>query len=145
MELKQRTFEQLSLQELYEILKVRAEVFVVEQTCPYLDPDGIDLRSVHFFIEEEDGIAAYLRWFAKEEGTVQIGRVLTKKRGQGYGGILLHAAVEEIRKDPAVKRIMLEAQTYAAGFYAREGFSVCSDEFDEDGIPHVCMELSVAQ
>ena len=141
MELIVKSFEQLTTRELYELLRVRAEVFVVEQNCVYQDLDETDFRSLHMYFEEDGRIAAYLRVFEAEPGIMQVGRVLTVKRGVGLGGELLHKALQETiaRFDPA--KIVLEAQCYAAGFHAREGFVICSEEFLEDGIPHVKMEL----
>ncbi len=141
MKLKVKTFDQLTIRELYEILRVRAEVFVVEQNCVYQDVDGLDQRSLHMFFEEAGRIPAYLRVFYIEEGVVQIGRVLTTKRGMGLGGDLLNQALAAIREQMYPSRIYLEAQCYATGFYEREGFRICSEEFLEDGIPHVGMEL----
>ena len=70
-----------------------------------------------------------------------MGRVLTLKHGTGLGGELLKRGIREIRDQMKPKRIIIEAQTYAIGFYEREGFRICSDEFPEDGIPHVRMLL----
>ena len=98
------------------------------------------------FYEEDDGAAAaYLRLFerAEEPGVYQIGRVLTVRRGEGLGGRLLHEAVRYIEERTDASEIYLEAQTYAAGFYGREGFETVSEEFIEDGIPHVAMRRPV--
>lgn len=141
MELKYKFFDALTTKELYEILRVRAEVFVVEQTCVYQDLDGIDDRSLHLYYEEDGKIPAYMRAFIKEEGVVQVGRVLTVEHGKGLGGKLLHEGLQVIRDIYQPKKIYIEAQCYAIGYYAREGFEVCSEEFLEDGIPHVQMEL----
>jgi ElaA protein len=91
----------------------------------------------------EDGgqVAAYFRAFVKEPGVVQMGRALTVRRGVGLGGKLLKDGIEEIRAKFHSAKIYIEAQSYAVGFYAREGFRVTSEEFLEDGIPHVKMEL----
>ncbi|MBQ3861747.1 MAG: GNAT family N-acetyltransferase, partial [Clostridia bacterium] len=78
-----------------------------------------------------------------EPGVVQMGRVLTVDRGVGLGGKLLKAGIEEIRARFHPAKIYIEAQSYAVGFYAREGFRVTSEEFLEDGIPHVKMELDL--
>jgi len=141
MELMIKAFDQLTTMELYEILKVRTAVFVVEQNCPYQDIDGADLGALHVFLQDETGIKAYLRVFEEDAHTAHIGRVLTTQRGGGYGGEILkegiRAARERLRKDA----VYLEAQTYAKGFYEREGFRVTGDEFLEDGIPHVPMLL----
>jgi len=80
----------------------------------------------------------------EEKRIMQIGRVLTTVRGKGYGALVLHEGIETAKQKGASK-IYIEAQTYAIGFYEREGFRVASDEFLEDGIPHVCMELELRQ
>lgn len=82
-----------------------------------------------------------MRAFRKDGETVQLGRVLTTEHGKGLGGKLLKNAIEIVTEKLRPKKIYIEAQTYAIGFYEREGFVVCSDEFLEDGIPHVKMEL----
>ena len=136
-----KCFDDLTTEVLYEILKARSAVFVVEQNCVYQDIDGMDPASLHVFFEDDGRIAAYLRAFVKEPGVVQMGRVLTVDRGCGLGGKLLRTGIEEIRARFHPVRIYIEAQSYAIGFYAREGFRVTSEEFLEDGIPHVKMEL----
>ncbi len=134
-------FDELTTRELYEILKARAEVFVVEQNCVYQDLDDRDYESFHFFYEEDGKVTAYLRAFYKDSSTVQVGRVLTLKRGTGLGGRLLKEGIARIKERMKPGQIYIEAQCYAVGFYEREGFRVCSDEFLEDGIPHVQMSL----
>ncbi len=141
MEFIVKTFDELTTTELYEILQVRSAVFVVEQKCPYQDIDELDYRSVHMYDRDGNDIAAYLRAFYKEPDVVQIGRVLTMKRGAGLGGKLLHRSLLEIEDHMPCRKIYLEAQSYATGFYGREGFQITSDEFLEDGIPHRQMEL----
>ena len=144
MEFVQKTFDELTNRELYEILRAREAVFVVEQNCPYYDIDGLDYPSLHMFYKDEDGsVQACLRIFEKvdEPGTMQIGRLVTVARGVGLGGKILHQAVEWIRENCDATGIYLEAQQYAIGFYAKEGFQVTSDPFLEDGIPHVQMRL----
>ena len=142
MELRAKVFGELSAGELYEILKARAQVFVVEQTCVYLDPDGKDYDSLHVFLWEDGKVLACLRAFPREEGTVQIGRVLSVEHGKGLGGQLLHEGIRCVREHFHPERIFLEAQCYATGFYEREGFAVCSEVFLEDGIEHVGMVLT---
>ncbi len=144
MEMKSKFFSELSTNELYEILKIRSEIFVVEQNCVYQDMDDRDYDSLHIFFEDGERFVAYLRAFAKDEDTVQMGRVLTLEHGKGLGGKLLKEGIEQIRKKQNPKKIYIEAQCYATGFYEREGFVVCSDEFLEDGIPHVQMILNLA-
>ena len=136
-----KTFEQLNTYELYEILRVCAAVFVVEQNCAYQDVDGIDRRAVHAFLRDEDGIRAYLRVFEKDEHTAQMGRMLTVERGAGLGGRLLKEGIRIARDVLKKESLYIEAQCYATGFYEREGFHITSEEFLEDGIPHVEMRL----
>lgn len=145
MKLTAKFFDELTASELYEILKARAAIFVVEQNCVYQDIDGVDTRSLHVFYEWDGAVEAYLRLFPKpgEEGTVQMGRVLTVHHGRGLGGILLKDGIRLARDRMNAKKIFLEAQCYAVGYYAREGFRICSEEFLEDGIPHVAMELTL--
>lgn len=143
MKLKAKFFDELTTKELYEILKSRAEIFVVEQNCVYQDLDDRDYQSLHVFFEEDDTVTAYLRAFMKGEGQVQMGRVLTLRHGTGLGGKLLRAGIEQVREKFRPERIYIEAQCYAAGYYEREGFQKCSEEFLEDGIPHVRMELVI--
>ena len=141
MELVVKTFDELNTRELYEILRVRAAVFVVEQECAYQDVDGIDLRAVHAFLQDENGVQAYLRVFEKDERTAQMGRMLTVERGAGLGARLLKEGIRVAREVLKKDTLYIEAQSYATGFYEREGFKVTSEEFLEDGIPHVKMEL----
>ena len=141
MKLVSKFFDELTTKELYEILKARADIFVVEQECVYQDVDGKDYESLHVFYEENGKVVAYLRSFVKEKDVIQMGRVLTIEHGKGLGGKLLKAGIEEIKAKQNPKKIFIEAQCYATGYYEREGFQICSEEFLEDGIPHVEMEL----
>ncbi len=100
----------------------------------------MDEKCLHVFYEDDGQIAAYLRAFVKEPDVVQIGHVLTVDRGCGLSGRLLKAGIEEVRERFHPMKIYIEAQTYAVGFFAREGFAVTSEEFLEDGIPHVKIE-----
>ena len=143
MELRCKYFKDLTITELYEILRARAEIFVVEQNCVYQDLDGTDYESLHLFYEEAGKVTAYARAFLKNqaEKVVQLGRVLTVVHGTGLGRKLLQESIEAVREQFAPEKIYIEAQCYAVGFYEQEGFCVCSEEFLEDGIPHVEMEL----
>jgi ElaA protein len=143
MQLISKYFDQLNTSELYEILRVRSEIFVVEQNCVYQDIDGKDQESIHIYIEENGKILAYLRAFKRADDVVQIGRVLTRNHGQGLGGKILHDGIAVIKQEMNPSQIYIEAQTYAIGFYEREGFVVSSEEFLEDGIPHVEMLLDI--
>ncbi|MBE6615042.1 MAG: GNAT family N-acetyltransferase [Ruminococcaceae bacterium] len=145
MQLCIKTFDELTAGELYEILRVRSLVFVVEQNCVYQDPDGIDLRSIHVYLEDKGEILAYLRVFLREghAAEAQIGRVLTVARGKGLGRQVLDAGIRVAAERLQGDRIYLEAQCYAAGFYEKAGFRSISDPFLEDGIPHVQMIMDI--
>ena len=148
MDLVIKHFNELSTTELYEILKTRSEIFVVEQDCVYQDLDDNDQDAIHVFCWNDKGrVAGCLRVFMRDEenGIVQIGRVVTLEHGKGIGGKLLHKGVEVAVSSFPAKKIYLEAQAYAIGYYAREGFEVVSDEFLEDGIPHVKMEKELSR
>ncbi len=144
MTLKIKSYEELTKDELYEILRSRADIFVVEQDCPYQDLDGKDRRSIHVFYEDDDGrVSAYLRLFYRDESAkaVQMGRVLTLVHGTGLGGRLLHEGMEYARKVMGAKSVYLEAQTYAVGYYEKEGLRGLADEIiTVDGLPHVRMQ-----
>lgn len=144
MTIKIKKFEELSTKELYEILKLRSEIFVVEQNCIYQDLDDIDYESTHVFIEDKNQVIAYLRYFNKKDktDTIQLGRVVTKKHGQGLGKKLLEIAINDIIKTHT-KKIFLEGQVYAIGFYEKFGFKVISTQYLEDGILHVDMQLEL--
>jgi ElaA protein len=129
------TGDQLDAATLYAILRLRAEVFVVEQSSPYLDPDGRDLEpeTLHCWAS---GIVAYLR-VVTEGDARRIGRVVTARsaRGQGHAGTLVRLALDRFGHQPLV----LDAQTRLAGWYQRFGFAPDGAEFVEDGISHVPM------
>lgn len=145
MSIKAKYFNELTTTELYELLKVRSEIFVVEQNCLYQDLDDIDYNSLHIFIEENNEIVAYLRAFYKDDSKeiVQLGRVLTKEHGLGNGKKLILEALPIIKKRLKPKKIYIEAQKYAEDFYKKFGFITKSKEFLEDGISHVIMELDI--
>ena len=139
-----KKFDRLTPREVYEILKIRTAVFVVEQECPYQEVDGTDYDSLHVWLEENDEIVAYLRIFERdaENGTVQIGRVLSKRRGEGLGAKVMGYGIEAAQLEMGAKAIFIEAQTYALDFYKKFGFEPCGEEFLEDGIPHTPMTLT---
>ena len=138
-----KRFSDLSLEELYGILRVRSEVFVTGQKCLYVDPDGKDLDSVQVFALEGDRIIGCLRIYGKEPGVLQIGRVavIESQRGRGIGKQMMWQAIDYITENLLEEKIYLEAQTYAIGFYEKLGFKVISGEFLDEGIPHKGMEL----
>ena len=146
MNLFVKRFKDLSIEELYEILKVRVEVFVVEQNCPYQEVDDKDKQSYHIYLKDHTGIKAYLRVIDKgvayEE--TSIGRVLTIDRGRGLGNQILSEGIKVAKEKMNADKIKIEAQSYAREFYEKFGFKQISDEFIEDGIPHVEMILNLS-
>ena len=141
MQLYVKRFDELSLGELYEILQLRASVFVVEQNCPYLDPDGLDQEALHLFMKDDRGVRAYLRVMDRgvESEYVSIGRVVAADRRKGLGTKILTEGIKAAREHFYADRIYLEAQTYAEELYTKLGFRKISGEFMLDGIPHVKM------
>lgn len=138
-----KTFEELSLSELYEILQLRSEIFVVEQNCIYQDIDGKDQKALHVFGKKEGKIAAYARCFSpgiyfKEAA---IGRVLINQhhRKLGYGHQLLAASIKVLEKEEKTTVIKVSAQQYLIKFYEAHGFKSLGEGYLEDGIPHIAM------
>lgn len=143
MELKVKKFEKLSPFEVYEILKSRSEVFMLEQNIICQDMDDVDFKSYHFFFKKDNRVIAYLRAFYSDEipDQVVIGRVLTLVRGKGLGRQLMEKFIEFIREKMPCKSISLHSQRVAEGFYDKFGFKIVSEEFLEEGVPHIMMEL----
>lgn len=138
-----KNFEELTNTQVYEILKSRSAVFMLEQNIHCLDMDDMDYKSRHYFLQEANRITAYLRAFYLDTDTVKIGRVLTLCRGAGVGKALMEFAIEDIRKTMPCRKIYVEAQKQAAGFYEKCGFTTTSGEFMEEGIPHIAMEMEI--
>lgn len=136
-----RTFGELTARELHDLLRLRCDVFVVEQACAYPELDGRDPEpgTGHHWIEIGDEIAAYARTLTEPDGAVRIGRVVTapEHRGGGLAGVLVADLVERL----GAGELVLDAQSHLAGWYEQQGFDVVGDEFVEDGIPHVPMRL----
>ena len=141
MELTVKFFDQLTTNELYEILQARTAVFIVEQACSYQDIDGVDRQALHITLREDGRLLAYQRLFHRDEHTAQIGRVLATERRKGYASMVLKEGVRAAREQLGKRSVYLEAQTYAMDLYAKEGFRPISEEFLEDNIPHVAMQL----
>ena len=137
-----KKFDELSLNELYKIMQLRSQVFVVEQNCIYQDLDDIDKISYHLFIKgNNDMIKAYLRIFEKDKDIAQIGRVVTdeKERKKGYATKLMEKGIQLIKNEMKKNKVYLEGQVYCKDLYLKLGFEIISDEFLEDGIPHYKM------
>ena len=145
MTLHIKRFDKLTTDELYRILKLRVDVFVVEQNCAYSELDDRDRESLHVWLEDASGIAAYLR--VLKPGLVYpctaIGRVIAARRREGLGTEVLKAGIQAAKVHFGASEIYLEAQTYARPFYEKQGFRAISEPFDEDGIEHIKMLLKL--
>ena len=139
--LHKKAFHELTVDELYELLRARSQVFVVEQNCVYQDMDGDDKQSIHLWLTMADSIVALAR--VCPAGThmkeVSIGRVITTCRDMGYGRLIMLHAIDAAVEYFDATHIDIEAQEYAKGFYESVGFRQSSDTFMLDGIPHIKM------
>lgn len=138
-------FEELTAAELYEMLKLRVDVFVVEQKCPYPELDNLDQQSVHLAYKENGEILAYARLVPAElkYGVPSIGRVIVSSdaRGRGLARELVRRSIDFIFTEWKPEEIRLQGQLYLKEFYQSFGFNPISDVYDEDGIPHLDMKL----
>ncbi|WP_343073824.1 GNAT family N-acetyltransferase [Phytoactinopolyspora mesophila] len=142
--LRVASFEELDLDTLYRILRLRVDVFIVEQECPYADLDGRDREpgALHVWFEKSGEPVAYLRVLEEPDGAARIGRVVVApgSRGNGLASALMRAAIDRL----GGRASRLHAQAYLADFYTRYGYVVTGPEFLDDGIPHVPMARPAA-
>ena len=138
-EVRRAAAQDLDARTLHDLLRLRVDVFVVEQECAYPEIDGRDLEpgTEHWWTADDAGPTSYLRLLAEPDGSGRVGRVVTRQdaRGQGLGGLLMDRVVAE----HGHRLLVLDAQTYVQKFYAARGFEVVGDEYLDDGIPHVPM------
>jgi ElaA protein len=138
-EIRTALFAELDARTFHDLLKLRIDVFVVEQNCPYPELDGRDVEpgTRHLWSTDDGALMAYLRILTDPDGLARIGRVVAAPaaRGGGHAGRLMAAALDLIGDRPCV----LEAQSHLVAFYARHGFTVSGPEYVEDGIPHTPM------
>ena len=141
MELIIKHFCELTAEELYNILRARSAVFVVEQNCAYQDMDEADKVSCHLWLTDESGLLAYIRVVPAGvvHEDVTIGRVISLKRRCGLASRLLQEGVRIAKEQFGARRIHIGAQTYARTLYEKAGFTQCGDPYLEDGIPHIPM------
>ena len=141
-----KTFETLTNKELYEVLQLRSQVFVVEQDCVFLDMDDKDQNSLHVLGFENNKLVAYTRLVPAGlvYSKASIGRVVTHQsvRKFGYGKILMNYSITEIKKQFNTQEIQIGAQTYLTKFYTELGFIAEGNEYLEDDIPHIKMRLT---
>ena len=146
MDWKTYRFEELTTKKLYEVLKLRVDVFVVEQNCPYPELDNLDQQSIHLLYSENGEVLAYARLVPAgiKYDLPSIGRVIVHKsaRGRGLAKKLLERSIHYILEEWEASAIQLQGQVYLQEFYESFGFQSISDSYDEDGIPHVDMKLT---
>lgn len=137
------SFDQLTLEQLYAIVAARQAVFVVEQDCPYQDLDGLDADAQHLVAWSDDRVAGYLRLLAPGArfGEPSIGRILTTSlaRGTGLGRELVAKGIERAGELYPAQPIRISAQSHLSKFYGSFGFTIASEEYLEDDIPHMDM------
>ena len=140
-----KTFEELNTTELYNILQLRSEVFVVEQDCVYQDVDFKDQKSLHVIGTKNDKIVAYTRIFKPGDyfDNASIGRVVVaaSERKYGFGHDLMKASIKAVKTYFKVDKITISAQKYLKKFYETHQFIQVGEEYLEDGIPHIRMDL----
>ena len=140
MKVIKKRFDELTVDELYSILKLRSEVFVVEQRILYVDLDEIDLTSTHYFITDDFGVFAYLRVIdlnVSYDGFYSIGRFCVRidRRGFGIGKMLISNAIEDIQS----KNIKIASQAYLKEMYEKVGFVAISEQYLLEGLIHIEM------
>ncbi len=145
MEIRKYTFKELTNELLYAIIKLRVDVFVVEQNCAYAELDDKDQESMHYLGLVEGRVVAYLRAYVPAADTAAIGRIVTRSehRSQGHSAQLIKNAMNEISQDNDISKIYLQAQEHLVPYYSKFGFNPVSDAYDWDGIPHVDMECQI--
>ena len=145
MTIRTKSFEELCSAELYQLLQLRSEVFIVEQECAYQDVDGMDQEALHLMGYEDDELLAYTRIFPPGvyDDYARIGRVVVRKahRSKGLGVEIMNATMEAAKTNFNTSKISLSAQTYLVRFYRDMGFRETGKEYLEDGIPHVLMVM----
>lgn len=138
-----KNFNELSIDELYDILRLRSEIFVVEQDCVYQDVDGKDKKALHILGVKNGEVVAYTRVFKPNDYFIEasIGRVAVHKdhRKFGYGKDIMLASISAIEDIFGEQKIKLSAQTYLNKFYSELGFKSVGEGYLEDGIPHIQM------
>lgn len=143
IEIKVKTFKELTTQELYDVLQLRSEVFVVEQDCVYQDIDGKDKNALHVIGYKDENVVAYTRIFKPGYyfNEASIGRVVVKgsERQYKYGYDIMNASIKAIKTHYQVSTIKVSAQTYLKRFYNNLKFFEVGEEYLEDGIPHIGM------
>ncbi|WP_227396460.1 GNAT family N-acetyltransferase [Jeotgalibacillus aurantiacus] len=144
-----KRFDELNTRELYNILQARNAIFVVEQECAYHEIDGHDPDCWHLSLKIDGELAAYSRLLERgvKYDIASIGRIIVpeKFRGNGLARLLVQRSIDIMVNDWKEKEIKLQAQTYLRDFYESFGFEATSEEYLDDGIPHVDMVMTIKE
>jgi len=143
LQIKIKPFNTLTTQELYDLLQLRSEVFVVEQDCVYQDVDGKDQKALHVLGYKDEKLIAYTRVFKPgfyfKEACIGRVVVVENERQFKYGYSIMEASIEAIKVHYNETTIKISAQTYLKKFYTNLGFDIVGEEYLEDDIPHIAM------
>ena len=139
MNFNYKLFSELTCTELYEIVRARQEVFLMEQNIVCRDFDGVDYDALHCFLWEDGRVVAYMRAFMVD-GEIHLGRFLTLRHGEGLGRQLMELSLPVVKEKFGCDKISFHAQLHAEGFYEKFGFTRVGDVFLEEGIEHVVMK-----
>ena len=146
LEIKTKSFNELNTKELYDLLQLRSEVFVVEQDCVYQDIDGKDQKALHILGYRDSKLVAYTRIFQSGDyfEEASIGRVVVKQseRQHKFGYDIMKASIKAINDHYNTSEIRISAQTYLKRFYNNLGFKEVGEGYLEDGIPHINMVIN---
>ncbi len=144
MELVIKSYNELTKDELYDILYLRSDVFIMEQERVCRDVDGDDKNALHVWLRDENGIAAYLRiLYSEDTKTTLIGRVIAVRRKTGLGKKIVTEALKISKERFGAEKVMVHAQECAKGFYEKCGFRAISEPKFEDGSLHLWMETDI--
>tara|TARA_R110002096_G_scaffold97694_19_gene217815 strand:- start:18395 stop:18844 length:450 start_codon:yes stop_codon:yes gene_type:complete len=141
-----KKFAELTAQEVYDVLKLRQDVFIIEQNCIYSDIDGSDSEAIHILLYEKDNLAAYSRLFApgiKFKQASAIGRIIVAPafRGSKFGRLLIEESISLCKELYPNTEIRIEAQAKLESYYKKYGFKSVSDVYEVDAIPHIQMVI----
>ena len=143
LDIKIKEFKEFDIQELYKVLQLRSEIFVVEQDCVYQDIDGKDDKALHVIGLSNNEVVAYTRIFKSGIyfDQASIGRVAVHKQHRkfGYGKIIMEASIKAVKEHYKEHEIKISAQKYLTKFYTDLGFTIIGEDYLEDGIPHIAM------
>lgn len=138
-----KIFDELTAREFHDIIKIRSQIFVVEQKSAFQEVDGIDLHAVHILKTTNTDIQTYGRVYEQEDGAMSFGRILVPKifRGQGLGRELLEQVMNYLEENHPEKEVIIQAEEYLTDFYETFGFEIVSERYLDVGIWHVEMKL----